>query len=133
METVRDAHRTSAIHLVSATAHDAVRVCEPECRDAFLMDLGLLAAGGMSGFRPRGDAIVTVAWNKILYHVTWKRHPLSGAPCDLCGDEWMSHPGRVRAVPPPTEAQLRSREVFAARARARARETASADDGNPRG
>jgi hypothetical protein len=112
---------------------DVIRVCEPECRDAFLMDLGMLAAGGVSGFRPRGAADVHVAWNDHDYRVTWHRHPLSAKPCDVCGEEWQARPGRVRVVPPPTEAQLRSREDFARRARDRATEQGKTQGFQPPG
>jgi len=110
----RDARRTCVITMTSTTAHDVIRVCDPECRDEFLRDLGLSGHGGGWAFRSRGEADVTVAWNHKDYRVTWKRCAPSALPCDQCGGEWRFRQERVREVLPPTEAQLASRARFAA-------------------
>jgi len=109
----RDARRTCVITMTSVTARDVIRVCDPECRDAFLLDLGLAGHGGGWAFRSHGEADVTVAWNHADYRVTWKRCSRSALPCDQCGEEWRSRQELVREVRPPTEAQLASRARFA--------------------
>lgn len=77
--------------LSAATGNlDRVRLCEPECRNAFLLDLGVPHRGrGGWTFRSYGEADVTVAWNSIRFHVTWKRGRPTARACDQCGDEWM--------------------------------------------
>jgi hypothetical protein len=119
--------------MLSPTAHDEIRLCYPDCRDAFLTDLGLSGHGGGWAFPARGQAMVRVAWSGIRYQVSWARRPPSARLCDLCGDEWTSRPARMRAVPPPSEAQVRSRAAFAARARAGGWKTGNPDVASPGG
>ena len=114
MTEVQETRRTCVITMTSDTASDVIRVCEPECRDAVLTDLGLLGHGGGWAFQSRGQANVTVAWNHKDYQVTWRRRPPSAMPCDACGDEWRTRSARVRVSLPPSEAQLASRARFAA-------------------
>jgi hypothetical protein len=136
MDHERENRRTCVITMTSVTAHDVIRVCDPECRDAFLIDLGLKGSGGGWAFRSHGVARVTVAWNHKDYDVTWKRCPPSALPCDSCGDEWKFRPVRTPVLPPPappTEAQLRARESFASRVRSKGRFPVAAGDETPRG
>lgn len=109
---VRDARRTAVIVLAGTSSREEIRVCDPECRDAFLMDLGLKGSGGGWAFRSHGAARAAVSWRHEDYRVTWERRRASALPCDLCGEAWRFRPARV--LPPPTEAQLRQREAFAA-------------------
>lgn len=118
---LREKRRTSVITMTSATARDVIRLCDPGCRDEFLLDLGLKGSGGGSAFPSRGEADVHVAWNGSDYRVTWKRCAPSALPCDLCGPQWRYRAGRERSSPAPTAAQLRSRADFASRVRAEAR------------
>src|SRR5438105_12130416 len=111
---ITEQRRTCVITMVSATASDRVRLCNPDCRDAFLIDLGLSGHGGGWAFPARGQKMVRVAWSGIRYQVSWAGRPASAKSCDLCGDEWMYRPARMRVTSPPTEAQLRSRAEFAA-------------------
>ena len=94
---LRDRRRTAVITMTSATAHDAVRVCDPECRDAFLLDLGLKGSGGGSAYRSHGEADVRVAWSGKDYRVTWKRCAPSALHCDLCEGEWRYRACRLSA------------------------------------
>ena len=105
---LREQRRTSVITLASEQTGraDVIRACEPECRDAILLDLGLKGSGGGSAFRSHGEAAVRVAWNGTGYRVTWKRCRPSALLCDHCGEEWRSRPGRPKRE--LTEAQRRA-------------------------
>lgn len=104
MEILRDSRRTSVVTLASSRTGrvDTIRLCEPECRNAVLTDLQVPHAGRGGGwvYRSKGDAIVTISWSGVPYHVTWKRIRATALPCDHCGDEWMARmPGLlVRAA-----------------------------------
>jgi hypothetical protein len=91
-ESLRDSRRTSVITLLSAATGnlDQVRLCEPECRNEFLLDLGVPRRGRGGGwvYRSHGEADVTVAWSGVRFHVTWRRGRATVLPCDQCGDEW---------------------------------------------
>ena len=68
---VTDVRRTCVVTMISATARDEIRLCNPDCRDSFLIDLGLSGHGGGWAFSPRGQAMVRVAWSGIRYQVSW--------------------------------------------------------------
>lgn len=109
---VRDERRTCVVVMTSATSREEIRLCDPECRDQFLIDLGLKGSGGGWAFRSRGQADVTVPWSGTEYHVTWERRRPSSIPCAQCEQAWRFRPARV--LPPPSEAQLAARERFIA-------------------
>lgn len=98
--------RTSVVVMISPTATQTVRLCEPVCRDEFLLDLGLVGHGGGAAFRGRGRALVHVGWNTTDYQVSWARRSPSARACDLCGHEWQARPARIRPRREPTAAQL---------------------------
>jgi hypothetical protein len=83
VESLRDQRRTSSITI----GPDTVEVCEPDCRNDVLLDLGIPASGGWA-YPPRGNANVTVAWNGKDYAVSWRRVRMNDHPCELCADEW---------------------------------------------
>lgn len=127
---LREQRRTAVVTMISrATGHrDVIRLCEPECRDAFLIDLGMHGHGGGSAFRSTGSARVTVAWNATGYDVTWRRCPPSARDCDLCGGEWRDRPRPPsRPAPEPSPAQLAARARFAARVRSKGRKRPQTD------
>lgn len=117
---LREQRRTSVVVMVShATGRvNSIRLCEPECRDAFLIDLGLRGHGGRAAFKGTGSARVLVAWNATEYDVRWRRFPPSARGCDQCGDDWQyrERPA-ARPAPEPTDKQLAARARFAARHR----------------
>lgn len=90
---LRETRRTSIVTMTSATASDMIRLCEPSCRDEFLLDLGLKGSGGGSAFRSHGEAGVRVGWNGKDYRVTWQRQRPSALPCALCASQWRYLPG----------------------------------------
>jgi hypothetical protein len=114
---VRERRRTCLITLTSAATGraDEVRVCDPDRRDGFLLDLGLKGSGGGSAFRGHGQAAAHVAWKDTTYQVAWKRCRPSALDCDQCGDEWRSRPPRPRRE--LTEAQRRALEAHRFRGR----------------
>jgi hypothetical protein len=129
---LREQRRTSLVIMASATGRvDSIRLCEPECRDHFLIDLGLRGHGGRSAFRSTGSARVLVEWNATEYDVRWRRFPPSARACDQCGDDWQYRARPASAPPPePTDAQLAARARFAARHRKQGhrRPSAAAND-----
>jgi hypothetical protein len=101
-EQLRDKRRTSRVII----GPDTVRLCEPECRNEVLLDLGVPISGGQYKYRPHGEVTAHVEWNHTDYHVTWDRRPYSSLPCDLCADEWQYRiPGAVAAARRSAEAQ----------------------------
>lgn len=92
---LRDKRRTTVIEMTnSETGHlDQIRLCEPDCRNYFLSDLGIPGNphGGGWMYKSHGNADVTVAWSKKSYGVTWKRVRPTDIPCDHCDDAWMTH------------------------------------------
>jgi hypothetical protein len=84
---LRDKRRTTVITI----GPDVIRVCEPECRNYFLSDLGIPAGRNEWKYRPSGEADVHVAWSGKDYRVTWKRCKPSAIYCDQCGDEWQGY------------------------------------------
>ena len=116
----QDRRRTCVITMANTgTGHtDVIRVCDPQCRDEFLLDLGLKGSGGGSAFRSHGEADVRADWNGKDYRVTWKRNPPSAAHCDLCEPTWRYREPKVKTAPAPTPAQLAARQAFASRVRA---------------
>lgn len=90
-EILREQRRTSVITLASEKTGkvDTIRACEPECRNEILLDLGVRGGRGGWVYRSKGDAVVTVPWSGVMYHVSWKRVRPTALACDACGDEWM--------------------------------------------
>lgn len=80
---VRDTRRTAQVVI----GPDTIELCEPECRNQFLLDLGVPGHGAWV-YRPSGSADVHVAWSRRDYTVTWKRRRTNARPCDLCWDAW---------------------------------------------
>jgi hypothetical protein len=88
---LRSERRTSVVVM----GPDTIRVCDPECRNEVLSDLGIPGRGKWK-YRGRGEASVTVAWSGKSYDIAWKRCRPSALPCDACGDGWMGRiPGLV--------------------------------------
>lgn len=116
---LREQRRTSVVVMVShATGRvNSIRLCEPECRDAFLIDLGLRGHGGVSAFKGTGSACVLVDWNATEYDVRWRRFPPSARHCDQCGDDWQYRERPAARPAEPTAKQLAARARFAARHR----------------
>ncbi len=114
---VRTRRRTSLVTMTSAQTGnvDVIRLCEPECRDEFLCDLGLHGHGGGSAFPRSGKTLVYAAGT--AYQVTWDRKISSGVPCDLCEPYWRTKPARQArvATAPPSAAQLAARRFFGTR------------------
>jgi hypothetical protein len=132
---LRQQRRTAIVTMTSTTAHDVIRLCEPECRNEFLLDLGVphRQPGGWV-YPSRGTAVVTVTWNQKTCDVSWVRQRLNALPCDLCEHEWRyripelvaseARKAEARAARPPTERQLEARAAFAARKHLEAAERA---------
>jgi hypothetical protein len=120
---LREKRRTSIVTI----GPDTVRLCEPECRNEVLLDLGVKGGRGAWVYPPRGPAVVTVTWSGKTYEVTWKRCPPSAQPCDLCAHQWHYRiPAAVAAAGrAPTEAQraslARARQASGLTARLEAR------------
>lgn len=84
---------------------ERVYLCEPECRNEFLLDLGVSGGTGAWVFRSRGSATVTLAWSGRTHHVTWRRIRPNARDCDLCGVEWRTHtPAAILASQRKSEA-----------------------------
>jgi hypothetical protein len=103
-DVLRETRRTSIVTI----GPDTVRLCEPECRDEVLLDLGVKGSGGGSAFRSHGETGVHVEWNGKDYRVTWKRCPPSALHCHLCAGQW-----RYRAAVRKRELTPAQREAFA--------------------
>lgn len=82
---LRTSRRTSIVQL----GPDTVRLCDPECRNEVLADLGVPGGRGAWTYPGHGAATVTVAWSGKTYDIAWKRVRPSALPCDACWDEWM--------------------------------------------
>lgn len=107
IEIKRDKRRTSVITI----GPDTVELCEPDCRNEFLADLGIRASRNGNYVRD-GEATVTVAWSGKPYRVTWQRHRMNMRHCDLCADQW-----RYRIPSLVAKARRRSAAMKAARTR----------------
>lgn len=82
---LRTIRRTSRV----TVGPDIFELCEPECRDEVLLDLGLKGSGGGSAYPAGGEASAGVAWNQKTYAVSWRRQPRASARfCDMCGEDW---------------------------------------------
>lgn len=80
---LRESRRTTQVTI----GPDTIELCEPECRNEFLLDLGVRGHGAWV-YAPSGGAGVHVAWSQRDYVVTWKRRRTNARPCDLCSDAW---------------------------------------------
>jgi hypothetical protein len=112
---LRDRRRTSLVTI----GPDTVRLCEPECRNDVLLDLGVKGGRGGWVYPPRGSAEVTIASNGKTYVMAWRRCPPSAQHCDLCAWEWHYRVPAVvtgaRSSRPLTEGQRAARAAFASR------------------
>jgi hypothetical protein len=66
---------------------DTVHLCEPDCRNDVLADLGI-ASSGNGNYRRAGEADVHIAWNGADRRVSWLPAVSNARPCDLCADQW---------------------------------------------
>jgi hypothetical protein len=80
---LRTRRRTSAVMI----GPDTVHLCDPDCRNEVLADLGIPSSGN-GNYRRRGQADVHVAWNGKDYRVTWEPRTSNARPCDMCADQW---------------------------------------------
>lgn len=74
---------------------EKIHLCEPECRNEFLLDLGVSGGTGAWVFRSRGSATVVVGWSGKRHQIGWRRIRPNARDCDLCGVNWR---GRVPAA-----------------------------------
>jgi len=103
-QPLRTKRRTTLVRMTSTTSDYEVRLCEPECRNEYLADLGIPAAGQWK-YRSYGETDIHKNWNNKDYHVTWKRTRAVSNYCDLCELEWMY---RIPALVADAEARSRA-------------------------
>ena len=81
---VRGVRRTCVVKIGA----DTVRLCEPECRNEVLTDLGVPGGRGGWVYPASGSALVTVGWSGKTLPVSWARRRPSALRCDMCEFQW---------------------------------------------